>query len=92
MNGGELSTFVDGATAGLQVPSGLALVHDVFYVTDNQTSRVYAFDRSGMPLDYLDLSDQVATGGLMGITLDSAGNIFLVDAVGNRVLEVSARE
>ena len=55
------------------------------------TSRVYAFDRAGSTLDYLDLSERVPTGGLMGITLDAIGRIYLVDVANNRVLEISAR-
>jgi sugar lactone lactonase YvrE len=62
----------------------------VLYVTDNATSRIYAFDLQGKPLDWLDLSAQVQPGGLMGLTFDAAGNIYLVDNGGNQVVEVTA--
>lgn len=89
MHGG-LTTFIDGAAIGMQMPSGIELVGDVFYVTDNRLSRIHAFDRSGAMLDYLDLRDRVNPGGLMGLALDPAGRIYAVDAVGHRVLEISA--
>jgi DNA-binding beta-propeller fold protein YncE len=89
MTGGALETFIDGAAAELRRPSGLALVGDVFYVTDNETSRVTAFNRQGRRLDWLDLASEVPAGGLMGIAVDARGWIYLTDAVNHRVLEVA---
>jgi sugar lactone lactonase YvrE len=91
MGGGTLETFIDGAANELRKPSGLALVGDTFYVTDNETSRVVAFDRMGRRVDWLDLSSEVQTGGLMGIAVDARGWIYLTDAIGNRVIEVAPR-
>ncbi len=91
MEGGTLATFIDGAQAELRRPSGLALAGDTFYVTDNETSRVTAFDREGHRVDWLDLSSEVQTGGLMGVTVDARGWLYLTDAVGDRVLEVAPR-
>jgi DNA-binding beta-propeller fold protein YncE len=88
MMGATLSTLVDGSAMGLQRPSGLALGQQVLFVTDNASSRIYAFDLQGQPLDWLDLSAAVQPGGLMGLTFDAAGNLFLVDNIGNQVLEV----
>ncbi len=90
MTGAALTTLVDGSAMGLQQPSGLALEQQALFVTDNATSRIYAFDLQGHPLDWLDLSAQIQPGGLMGLTFDAAGNIFLVDNVGNQVLEITA--
>ncbi|HEV3193456.1 MAG TPA: hypothetical protein VGY54_23270 [Polyangiaceae bacterium] len=90
MTGATLATLVDGSAAGLQRPSGLALEQHVLFVTDSASSRIYAFDLQGRPLDWLDLSPQVQPGGLMGLTVDAAGNIFLVDNIGNQVLEITA--
>jgi DNA-binding beta-propeller fold protein YncE len=92
MQGATLSTFVDGEAIGMRQPSGLALVGDTFYVTDHETSRVFAFDRSGRLLDWLDLSDVVPARSLGGITLDGQGRIYLTDSVRHRVLEISARQ
>ena len=91
MTGGTLETFIDGASAELRRPSGLALSGDTFYVTDNETSRVVAFDREGHMVDWIDLSSEVPTGGLMGVEVDARGWIYLTDAVDDRVLEVSPR-
>jgi DNA-binding beta-propeller fold protein YncE len=88
MIGATLSILVDGSAMGLQRPSGLALQKAALFVTDNASSRIYAFDLQGQPLDWLDLSGAVQPGGLMGLTFDAAGNIFLVDNIGNQVLEV----
>jgi len=90
MTGAALTTLVDGSAIGLQLPSGLALQQHALYVTDNGTSRIYAFDLQGQLLDWLDFSAQVQPGGLMGLTFDAAGNLYLVDNVGNQVLVVTA--
>jgi sugar lactone lactonase YvrE len=95
MTGGTLETFIDGTVTGpgaLERPSGLALAGGRWYVTDNATSRVLAFDREGRLVDWLDLSGEVQPGALMGVTLDARGWLYLTDAVGNRVLEVSPAE
>ena len=89
MNGGAIETFIDGATAELQRPSGLALVGDVFYVTDNATSRVTAFNRMGQRVDWLDLGAMVPPNSVQGIAVDSRGYIYVADAAGDRVLEIA---
>jgi sugar lactone lactonase YvrE len=86
MAGGTVETFIEGARFDLVRPSGLALVGDIFYVTDNQTSRITAFNRQGERVDYLDL--ELPEGSLQGIALDAQNNIFVTDTVGNRVLAV----
>jgi sugar lactone lactonase YvrE len=88
MNGAQLTTLVDGSMIGMQHPSGLLLTDTLIFVTDNATSRVLAFDRMGRLVDWVDLSAQVQAGGLMGLTFDANGNLFFVDAAGNRVLEL----
>ncbi len=92
MNGGTLETFIDGAAAGLRRPSGLALVNNVFYVTDNETSHVVAFDRMGRKIDWVDLSSQIPSGSLQGVAVDSRGYLYLADARGNRVFELAPRD
>lgn len=89
MTGGTLETFIDGAAFDLQRPSGLALVNDVFYVTDNATSVIAAFDREGHRIDWVDLSSLTPTGSLQGIALDARGWIYVTDSVNHRVLEVA---
>jgi sugar lactone lactonase YvrE len=89
MEGAEWTTLVDGADAELEAPSGIALHDDILYVTDNATSRISAFSLDGERLDWLDLD--TPAGSLMGLRVDAAGSLVVVDNVGERVLEVSAK-
>lgn len=68
------SGFMDGAlvktlvpSGVLQKPSGLTLVDDVLYVTDNATSRIYGFDTNGQLLKALDTG--LPAGSLAGIAM-----------------------
>ena len=66
------------------------LLHDgLLFVTDNQTSRVLAFDLDGELIDWVDTG--LPEGSLMGITADSGGRLLVGDAVGDRVLRVSPK-
>lgn len=90
MGGAELRTLVDGAAVeGMEQPSGLALRDGVLYVSDHETSQLLAFDLDGELLDRLDLSGEVASGGLMGLAFDEEGRLHVVDAVDDRVLRVA---
>lgn len=86
--GAEITTLVDGSAAGMQVPSGLALYGEYILVTDNALSRVFAFDRNGALVDYLDL--ELGAGALMGIAVAEDGSIVGVDAVRSRVWRLAA--
>ena len=89
MTQSTLTTFIDGATAGLRRPSGLALRDGLLFVGDNETGRIHAFDMMGNEVDYLDTG--IVVGGLMGIAFDSAGLLYIVDALGDRILRVAPR-
>lgn len=89
MESPALETLVDGATIGLEQPSGLALRDGVVYVTDRARSIISAFDLAGMQLDWLDLSSQIAPGSLGAIELDVEGRIYVVNLAGDRVLRVA---
>lgn len=91
MTGGTLTTLVDGAEVDSMVrPSGLAIDGDVLFVSDNETSTIFGFDReTGELIDWLDLSEQVAVGGLMGLAFDPDGDLFFVDATADRVLRIA---
>jgi sugar lactone lactonase YvrE len=91
MMGASLTTLVRSGEAPLVTPSGLALHEGTLYVSDNELSRIYAYDLTGKVLDWLDLSAQVQPGGLMGIDFDPQGRLYVVDAVDNRVLRVAIR-
>lgn len=87
MEGADWSTLVSDDDGDLEAPSGIALKDEVIYVTDNATSRISAFSLDGERLDYLDLD--VPAGSLMGIRVSDEGSLFVVDNVGERVLEIS---
>ncbi|MCB9537227.1 MAG: hypothetical protein H6704_13325 [Myxococcales bacterium] len=92
VDGAVLSTVVDGAAVeGMERPSGLAIADDTLWITDNATSRVFAFDLEGNLLDWLDLSDEIDAGGLMGIAVGPAGDLFVCDALGDRILRISPK-
>jgi len=90
VDGEELWTFIDGAEAGLQAPSGIELVDGVLLVTDNQTSEIVAFDMDGEVVDRLNTG--LPSGSLMGIFARSIDDLWFVDAVGNRVYNLTPKE
>lgn len=89
VDGADLRTLVDGAEHGLERPAGIALASDVLYVVDNATGRIAAFDLDGQVIDWLDSG--LGDDALMGIAVDADGRLYVADAVGNRVLRISAR-
>lgn len=86
-----LTTIVDSSVSELQSPAGLALHDRMIFVSDNASSRLYAFDLMGHVIDWLDLSGDVMPGALQGIAFDADGALYVADGVGNRVLKVSPR-
>lgn len=91
ITGVTTSTFVNGADAGLEAPSGLTLHNGHVVVSDNATSRISAFAMDGGLVDYLDLATVVPAGGLMGIAFDTQGRLYAVDAKQNRVLRIAPK-
>ncbi len=92
VTGANLDTLVDGAAVdGLERPSGLEIAGEILWITDNATSRIFAFDLEGTLLDWLDLSDEIDAGGLMGIAVGPAGDLFVCDALGDRILRIRAK-
>jgi DNA-binding beta-propeller fold protein YncE len=90
MKNADLWTLIDGATAGLSAPSGLALHEGLIFVTDNENSKVFAFDMGdGTLIDWLETG--LPPGSLMGITFAPDGSLWLVDAVENRILRIAAK-
>lgn len=89
MTGATFTTLVDGVGGELTHPSGIVMVGDILYVTDNATSRISAFDKNtGARLDYLNVG--VGAGSLMGITADPEGRLYFVDAVSNKVWRIAS--
>jgi hypothetical protein len=69
-------------------PSGVELHDGLLFVSDNATSEISAWTLEGEQVDALQLD--VAPGGLMGFTFDDVGRLYVVDAIANRLLRVSA--
>jgi sugar lactone lactonase YvrE len=89
VNGAETSTLI-GSESGLQKPAGLELHDGLLFVGDNATSTIYAFDLDGEMVDSLDLSSEIAMGGMQGLTLDAEGRIYVTDGAEDRVVRLSA--
>jgi hypothetical protein len=88
MNNTKLETLIDQTTVPFEKPSGIALYDGLLWVTDNATSRIYAITLEGDVIDWLDTG--LPAGSLMGITFDTEGRLYIVDAVGDQVLRISA--
>ena len=88
MNGAELVTLVDAKTVEFEQPSGIELYDNLLWVTDNATSRIFAISLDGTLIDWL--NTKLPINSLMGITFDHLGRLYIVDAVGNQVLRISA--
>ncbi|MCC7538504.1 MAG: hypothetical protein IT379_19925 [Deltaproteobacteria bacterium] len=91
MDGATLTTLIDGTVHGFIRPSGLVLHDGMIFFSDNEWSRVFAFTTSGELVDWIDLSAEVAPGSLMGMDVDAQGRLYVVDAVGQRVLRLAPR-
>ena len=88
VSGAELWTLADADSVGFELPSGIELHDGYLWVTDNATSRIYALSLDGEVVDWLDTG--LPAGSLMGITFDDEGRMYLVDAVGDEVLRITA--
>ena len=63
----ELTTLIDGADHGLELPSGLEIHDDIIYVGDNATSMIHAFTLDGHYITGLDLG--LDAGALQGFAI-----------------------
>lgn len=88
MNGTKLTTLIDQKTVPFERPSGIELYDGLLWVTDNATSRIYAITLEGDVIDWLDTG--LPAGSLMGIAFDAQGRLYIVDALGDRVLRISS--
>lgn len=73
----------------LEAPSGLELKDKVLFVTDNATSRIYAFDLDGKPLRTLDTG--LPAGSLAGIAIGPDDRIYIVDLAQAQVRRIEPR-
>ncbi len=79
-------TLIDGATAGLEVPAGLALVGDLLLIGDNAQGKIHAFDLSGSPVGSIDTG--LSSGSLMGFVANGLDEVWVTDVTGDRVLRI----
>jgi len=86
MDNADIWTLVDGAEQNMGAPSGIALVEDTLLVTDNATGNIFAFDLDGNRIDWL--ATELGAGALMGIDARSLDDIWIVDAVDDRVFRL----
>ena len=70
-------------------PSGLEIHNNMIFVSDNASSRIFAFNRSGELLDWVDLNRPA--GSIMGMAFDDAGMLYVVDAQAEQVLQIAPK-
>ncbi len=90
VTGAKIETLIDGETAGLSEPTGLELHEERLFVSDHTTSTIYAFDLDGGLIDKLDISGALDGGSVMGMSINSEGELFVATGQGNRVIRLSA--
>ena len=83
MTGEDISTLISGDDFGMEAPSGLTLIDDVLFITDNETSTIFAFTLEGELIDSLETD--FPSGALMGIYGASIDDLWMVNAVDNEV-------
>lgn len=91
MDSAPLTTLIDGATAGLEQPSGLAVRDGVLYITDHARDTIHAYDLGGHEIDWIDLSSVLSPSSIGGIELDVEGRIYVTDTVSGRIIRVAPR-
>jgi hypothetical protein len=84
MSGAELVEIVPPGL--LEQPSGLALHRGVLFVTDNATSKVYAFTTQGELVRLLDTG--LPAGSLSGIAIGPTGRAFLANLTTSEVFRI----
>jgi DNA-binding beta-propeller fold protein YncE len=84
MDGATLTELVPPGT--LEVPSGIEVQDGLVFVTDNATSKFYAFDPQGQIVRTLDTG--LPAGSLAGFTFGPDGRIYFVDMISGRVYRI----
>jgi hypothetical protein len=88
MSGAAISDFVPKGT--LEAPTGIEVRSGAVYVSDNATSKLWAFERSsGKVIRTLDTG--LPKGSLTGFTFGPDGKIWLCDKVASRVYRIDPK-
>ncbi len=80
-------TFLDGASLGFGMVSGIELLGDLILISDNGTGEIIAFDKEGNEVDRL--STGLGEGALMGMAVRSETELWFTDAVENKVYRLT---
>ena len=83
MTGEDISILIDGDDFGMEAPSGLTLIDDTLFVTDNETSTIFAFTLDGALIDSLETP--FPSGSLTGIYGASIDDLWMVNSVDDEV-------
>lgn len=91
VNGATITTFVDGSSAGLMAPSGLAIHDGHVFVGDNALGTISAFAMDdGELVDWVDTG--VSAGALTGLAFDAAGRLYFADQQRNEIIRIEAKD
>ena len=90
MDNTEIWTLIEGADFDIELPSGLTLIDDILLIGDNATGIIHAFDIDGTLIDQYETG--LPNGGLMGIYAAGLDDIWMVNAVDNELLRLSAQD
>lgn len=92
-DGNQISDRIDGAileaivpTGTLVLPSGVALVGEHLLVTDNETSKIWWFERDGRALGSVDTG--LPAGSLAGVTEGPDGALYVSDLLSGNAYRV----
>ena len=83
MENTDIWTVIDGRDHGMEAPSGLTIIDETLFVTDNATSVIHAFELDGTPVDSFQTGLQ--EGALMGIYASSIDDLWFTDAVDDKL-------
>ncbi len=75
VEGGSLTTLVDGSAHGLSQPSGLAIHDGRIFVSDASDGEIVAFDMDGTELGRID----TGPSGIMGLTVGPDNNLYFIN-------------
>jgi hypothetical protein len=92
VNGSTFGSMVNGADmpAPMSKPSGLEIHDEYVFVSDNATSIIFGLTLEGEVVDWLDT--EFPSGTLMGFAFDTDGSMYAVDAAGNQIYRIAAKE
>jgi hypothetical protein len=74
----------------MEVPSGLTIIDDILFITDNETSTIFAFTLEGELIDSLETP--FSSGALMGIYGSSIDDLWLVNSIDDEVWRLQPAE